>query len=274
MASKWDSLDIDQDFDDLGTQAVGDRPATREDVSWFCDKNFPYLHVVNTADMSEPDEPMSLSQALLPCGWYVYCYHRGDTYLMLMTSRCAGRPDAPLPSSAPPHPAMHAEGMDDAAHAQSDGGSAQEAADDAEDEEGGDAGDVDAEDDEGTEGGHDGALDGEDTDFWDDDEDDEEEATGDWRALSRLAATELIDFCIEHNMSSASIVGGTQYMIESAYLASRGCEEDIQLETELTDEDKKRLDARVEHLTQTYAEEEQEEADATPKHGAKGADTK
>lgn len=211
MVSKWDMLGIDDGIidNDVDLNAIMTRPPTREEVAFFCDKNFPHLHLANVAEEALSGEGMTLTQKRLPCGWFVFSYRRGDTYLLMMTSRYAGRPDAPLPISAPtdmmPKPPAQA---------------------------------VQAENDD-----NDGGI----LDDWDDDEGGGARELG-WHSMSRLAAAEMVDFALEKGMTKAAVIGGTQYMLESAYLAATSFGSDFSLSTDLSQADKKRLKNRIDHL--------------------------
>lgn len=242
MVSKWDTLGIDQAMaEDIDLNAISTRPPTREEMAYFCDKNFPSLHLANMADEAVSGEGMTLTQTKLPCGWFVFSYRRGDCYLLMMTSRYAGRNHAPLPPSAPEDlseeqgdestesPEMMLKAAtplvpDQAAESEDDN-----------DSEGGDA----PEDDEISI-----------WDMWDDEDDGEGDTSRElgWQAMSRLAAAQTIDLALEKGMSKAAVIGGTQYMIESAYLAAKGYDSDYELTTDLSKADKKRLDTRVKHL--------------------------
>jgi hypothetical protein len=208
MVSKWDTLDIDHDMigNDVDLNAIMTRPPTREEVALFCDKNFPHLHLANVAEEALSGEGMTLTQKRLPCGWFVFSYRRGDTYLLMMTSRYAGRPDAPLPVSAPTDmmPKLLAQDEDEG-NSDSDGG-------DAWDDEGGGARELG------------------------------------WHGMSRLAAAEMIDFAREKGMTKTAVIGGTQYMVESAYLAATSFGDDFSLSTDLSQANKKRLKNRIDHL--------------------------
>lgn len=255
MADNWDEGDMD-------VAKLKERPPTNDDVQFYCDKYFPYLHLINDADDLNEDGELSLSEVRLSCGWYVYCYHRGDDYLMLMCSRYAGRPNAPLPASAPGEmglPEDEAAFLAQFQHPNDPGMAARDPQEGS--EAGGNSDDLPANDlasDTKDDIGDFNAI----TNFmWGGDDGTQENELG-WQAMSRLAATEMVEFAAAHGIKEANITGGSRYMLESAYLAAKSIEGDFELSTTLDEAQIKRLDTRVAHLTQHY--NAQSAAEAAP----------